>query len=201
MRVHDALEQLDAIHEHLTKAEVYRGFRVPGVALVGAVGVLAAAAQPSLGGSDGPTGFVVYWLVVAAGCALLGGGTAAHAYALREDEFARRRTRRVFAQFAPCLFAGGVITAAVLRAGAESVASLPGLWAILFGLGVISARPYLPKGIGVVGLGYLVVGAVLLARAATDSELSGWAVGGVFGLGHFATAFVLWCDRTRESNG
>ena len=32
MRVCEALERLDDIHEQLTKAEVYRGFRVPGVA-------------------------------------------------------------------------------------------------------------------------------------------------------------------------
>ena len=201
MQVRDAIEQLDTIHEHLTKAEVYRGFRVPGVALVGSVGLLAAAAQPAVTGPERWFDFVTYWFIVAVGCALLGAGAAVHAYVLHEDEFARRRTRRVFAQFAPCVVAGGAVTIAFLRAGAELVAFLPGLWAVVFGLGMISARPYLPRGVGFVGLGYLVAGIVSLACTITDAAPSGWAVGGVFGLGHFATAFVLWMDRERNSHG
>ena len=199
MRVDDALEQLDAIHAHLAKAEVYRGFRVAGVALVGVAGLLAAAVQP-LVPSAGPTGFVLYWLAVAGACGLVGSGAAARDYFAREDEFARRRTRQVFAQFGPCLLAGGVVTAAALRAPADLVPYLPGLWAVLFGLGLVSARPYLPRGVGKVGLGYVLAGGLLLARAPAAPDPSGWAVGGVFGAGHLATAAVLWWDRGRDGN-
>ena len=93
MRVREALEQLDAIHDHLTKAEVYRGFKVPGVALVGIVGLLAAFLQPRIAGAEEPTSFAIYWLAVAGLGAVLGFGAAAQAYFTREDEFARRRTR------------------------------------------------------------------------------------------------------------
>ena len=123
MRVREALEQLDAIHEQLTKAEVYRGFKVPGVALVGAVGLAAAFLQPRINGTEEPAGFILYWLVVAGLGALLGFGTAAQAYFMREDEFARRKTRRVLAQFLPCIAAGGPLTAAFARGGAELVAT------------------------------------------------------------------------------
>jgi len=201
MRVSEAIEQLDAIHEHLTKAEVYRGFRVPGVALVGLVGLTAAAVQARVPGADAPDGFVAYWLVVAGACAAIGGGAAGHAYAVREDEFARRRTRRVLAQFLPCVVAGAVVTAAFARGGPALVVYLPGVWAVLLGLGVVAARPYLPRGIGFVGLGYLVVGAGLLGQVASDPELSPWHVGGVFGVGHLVTAVVLWCDRGRDADG
>ena len=198
MRVQDALEQLDFIHEHLTRTEVYRGIRVPGVALVGVTGILAAAIQSDISDAQNPTVFVVYWLVVALIGGLLGGATAAHAYAWVEDTFARQRTRQVFAQFTPCLFAGGILTATCLRAGSELIPYLPGLWAVIFGLGLISARPYLPRGIGLVGFSYILAGAVLFARARTISELSGWTVGGVFGAGHLITAWVFWRDRSRD---
>jgi hypothetical protein len=104
----------------------------------------------------------------------------------------------VLAQFLPCLVAGILITAAFVRAGSDFILHLPGTWAILFGLGIIAARPYLPRGIGLVGLGYVLAGGVLLARAPLDGELAGWTVGGVFGAGHFATAIVLWCDEPRS---
>jgi hypothetical protein len=201
MRVREALEQLDAIHDHLAKAEEYRGFRVPGVALAGAVGLVAAAAQPQFPAADEPIGFVVYWVAVAVVCALLGGGAAVHAYVLREDEFARRRTRRVGAQFLPCVAAGAVLTVGFVRAGPGFVPFLPGVWAVVFGLGMISARPYLPRGVGLVGLFYLVIGAMVVCRATVTPDLSGWTVGGVFGPGHLATAAVLWARDERTSDG
>jgi hypothetical protein len=200
MRVRQALEQLDAIHDHLAKAEEYRGFRVPGVALAGVVGLLAAAAQPHLAVASEPPGFVWYWAGVAVVCGLLGAGAALHAYAFREDDFDRRRSRRVLAQFLPCVAAGGVLTVGFARGGADLVAFLPGVWAIVFGLGMVSARPYLPRGVGFVGLFYLVIGSLLVCRATTTSELSGWAVGGVFGPGHLATAWVLWRREERDAD-
>jgi len=196
MRVHEALEQLDAIHDHLARAEVYRGFTVPGVALIGGVGLLAAVLQPPFEAES----FVAYWLAVAAIGLLLGFSATAHAYFFREDDIARRKTRRVLAQFLPSLAAGALITAALARGGPDLVAYLPGLWAIAFGLGIISARPYLPRGIGYVGLAYLIAGGVLLTRRFAAPELAGWSVGGVFGAGHLLTAAVLHRDRPRDAH-
>jgi hypothetical protein len=192
MRVSEAFERLDDIHEQLTKAEVYGGFRVPGTLAVGVVGLLAAAVQRLTPSADGPTAFVVYWVIVAAVCALLGGGASLYAFAFQEDDFARMRTRRVFGQFLPCVVTGAVVTASVLRAGPALIALLPGMWAVLFGLGVVAVRPYMPRAIGVVGLFYLAAGSLLLWRAAVVPDLSGWSVGGVFGVGHLATAIVLY---------
>ncbi|MBA4066072.1 MAG: hypothetical protein C0501_20605 [Isosphaera sp.] len=194
MRVRDALDRLDQIHGHLARAEVYRGFRAPTVALVGVAGLAAAAAQPLVTGADVGVGFVWYWAILAGGCSLLGTAATAHAYATREDALERRRTRRVAAQFLPALLAGAVVTAAVTRVPG-GVGYLPGFWALLFGLGLVAARPHLPDGVGPIGLGYVAAGAFHLLRAVPGEEPSGWAVGGVFGIGHLMTALVLWRDR------
>lgn len=196
MRVSDALEQLEDIHAQLAKGEVYHGFRVPAVAVTGVLAVAAAAVQPTVVDAADPAGFVLFWVAVAAIGAALGSGSALHGYLVREDDFDRRRTRRVFAQFLPAVAAGGVVTLVFRRAGVEFIPLLPGLWAVLFGVGLISARPYLPRGVGWVGLFYFVAGCLLLARG--GSELSGWSVGGVFGPGHFAAAWVLWRGRERD---
>jgi hypothetical protein len=195
MHVREAIERLDHIHDQLTRSEVYRGFRVPTVAAVGVLGLAAAALQPFVL----VVGFVWYWTAIAGACALLGTAAALHAYACREDDFDRRRTRRVMAQFLPCLLAGGTVTVGIARVP-ELVSFLPGLWAVLFGLGVIAARPHLPEAIGLVGLGYVVAGAALLLRTNPTAEPSPWAVGGVFGVGHLATALVLWRGAERESD-
>lgn len=192
MHVRDALDRLDQIRDQLARSEVYRGFRVPAVACVGLIGLAAAALQPLVPEAGG-VGFVWYWAAVAVGCGLFGTAAAAHAYATREDDFERRRTRRVAAQFLPAAFAGAAVTLAVSRVP-DLVPFLPGFWAVLFGLGLIATRPHLPDGIGPIGLGYVAAGAFHLLRAVPGSEASGWSVGGVFGVGHLLTAFVLWRD-------
>ena len=175
MQVREALERLDEIHDHLTKAEVYPGFRVPGVALAGVVGLVAAAAQPLVAPPD-PAGFVGYWVAVAAACGLLGGGAAVHSYAVREDEFARRRTRRVVAQFFPCLAAGGLLTLAFVRGGPELVRFLPGVWAVVFALGAAFVGLWLAQDLGNAGVLFvssLVAVAAVAARAGSGRARPG----------------------------
>jgi hypothetical protein len=189
MEVRDALDRLDRIHEQLTKAEVYRGFRVPAVALVGCVGLLAASGQAWAVPPGEPAAFVWYWSAVGAAGALVGFAAAVRSYFFREDDFERRRTRRVMGQFLPCVLAGALLTAALARSEAF-VPLLPGAWAVVFGLGIVAVRPHLPRAVGVIGVGYVLAGGLLLAWL--PAEPSGWCVGGVFGTGHLITAVALW---------
>jgi hypothetical protein len=196
MRVDDALRQIEAIHEQLDKGETYRGFQVGGVAAAGTLGLIAAAVQDRLVDAEH---FLPYWIVVALVCGAVGSGSALFAFVWREDAWARRKTVRLLCQFVPCVVAGAVMTWVFARAEMNHV--LPGLWAIVFGLGLLAARPYLPRATGWVCLFYLVCGCGLLARATPGMELSGWQVGGVFGLGHLASALVLSRNVERDDNG
>ena len=168
MRVDDALGQIAEIHDHLVRAEQYRGFHPVAVAATGLAGLLAATLQPWFVAADDAVAFVRYWLVVGAVGGGIGLSPVVDAYFRREDEFARRRTRRVVGQFLPCVAAGLCVTLGVGRAGAQAVGLLPGVWAVLFALGVFAARPYLPRATGWVGLSYLAAGAVMLAALPAD---------------------------------
>ncbi|HEY1190543.1 MAG TPA: hypothetical protein VGE74_23115, partial [Gemmata sp.] len=135
-----------------------------------------------------PRAFVWYWAAVGATGALFGFGAAVRSYLFRETDFERRRTRRVMGQFLPCVLAGGLLTVALGRTDG-CVPLLPGLWAIVFGLGVVAVRPHLPRAVALIGLAYVLTGGILLAWL--PREPSGWCVGGVFGVGHLGTALVL----------
>jgi hypothetical protein len=189
--VRDALQQIEAIHGHLARTEVYRGFRARALALVGLLAFLAAWVQPWVVTEGDETGFIGYWSCMAAGCGMLGAGAALKTYLVAEDDFVRRQTRQVAGQFLPCVAAGAVVTVCLLRGGPGCTAWLPGLWAMLFGLGVLAARPYLPRPVGAVALFYLGCGTVLLGRAASGAAPSSWSVGAPFGLGHLLTAAAL----------
>src|SRR5437870_4343868 len=136
MQFAEALSQISEIHGHLAKGEVYRGFRPFPVALSGACGLAAIGLQGRFVAADDPIGVVVFWLSVAVIGGFVGGSETLYKYVFHEDAFTRRRTRRVVGQFVPCLVAGSAVTAALTRSGGSLVPLLPGLWAILFGLGL-----------------------------------------------------------------
>ncbi len=118
-----------------------------------------------------------------------------------ERGLARRRSDRVAFQFLPCVAAGALVTLAFVRAGPDLIVFLPGLWAILFSLGHLAMRPYLPPAVAAVGLFYMAAGAWLLGAASAELVRSGWVVGGVFGIGHLATALALHLSREERNDG
>ncbi len=192
----DALDRIVETHQHLARGEVYRGYRPVPVALSGLVGFVAAAIHPRVVGADDLVGYVAFWTLVAGFAAALGSIEIVFNYLFRETAFERRKTRLVVGQFAPSVFAGAVMTLALVRLDPGLVRLLPGLWAVLFGAAVFAARPYLPRAAGWVALYYLAVGAGLLFTAGAGTP-SPWAVGGVFGVGQGLAALVLYRNLER----
>jgi hypothetical protein len=112
-------------------------------------------------------------------------------YARRATDADRRRTRHVLAQFVPALVAGFLASLALLRLNPGLAAILPGLWALLFGVGIFSARPFLPRSAGFVATYYWVAGLALLWASPDIHTIAPWMVGGVFGAGQLIGALVL----------
>ena len=195
-----ALEQIEAIHDQLAKGEVYRGWRSLPVAASGVVGIAAAAWQ---GGSpDQPWSFVGYWLAVAVVAFAVGCSEIAWHYVRHADETERRRTRLVIGQLSPALVAGAIATIAIMRLDPPAVAILPGLWAMLLGVGIFAARPYLPPACIWTALYYWTVGLLLLWWAAGADGVAPWAVGVTFGVGQLLAAFTLyWTLERRQTRG
>ena len=73
-----------------------------------------------------------------------------------------RRTRTAVGQLGPALAAGVLVTVFMSWPEIGAIRLLPGLWAVLFSLGVFSSRPYLPRTTGWVALYYLVAGAAFM---------------------------------------
>lgn len=186
-----ALEQIAQIHEHLARNEVYRGWRPVPVASSGLVGLAAAAWQSVSAEPLEPWSFVRYWLVVGAVALIVGCSEIVWHYA-RANETDRRRSRQVIGQFLPALVAGALVTGALVRLSPALVSLLPGLWALLYGVAIFAARPFVPRASAWVGVYYWTAGGALL-WSATSVALSPWAVGGTFGVGQLlAAATIHW---------
>jgi len=64
-------------------------------------------------------------------------------------------TKLAVGQFVPCIAAGALVTFAIVGYAREQLWLLPGLWQILFGLGVFASYRLLPRSIFWVAVLYL----------------------------------------------
>ena len=196
-----ALAQIAAIHDQLAKAEIYRGWRSLPVAGSGLIGIGAAAWQSAFMRPLEPLTFAVYWMVVAMVALLVGCAEIVWHYVRHAGETDRRRSRRVIAQFLPALLAGVIVSAALVRLSPALVVLLPGLWSLLFGVGIFATRPYVSSASVWVALYYWAAGLALLWVAGGVDTLSPWSVGGTFGAGQLLAAAVLyWNLERRQTN-
>lgn len=197
MDVTRALDQIAEIHQQIAKGEVYRGYRSLPLASSGMMGLAAAWLQPATLGTADPIGFVWYWAAIAVAAGFVGSSEIIYNFVVHDDGSGRRRTLKVIGQFLPSVIGGAAISICLIHMSAALVPLLPGLWAICFGIGTFASRPYLPGASGWVALFYYAAGFTLLWIAPGPEPLTGWWVGGVFGVGQLLAALVLWWNLER----
>jgi hypothetical protein len=112
-----------------------------------------------------------------------------------------RLTLLAVGQFLPSIAAGALLTTILVSVAAENLWMLPGLWAILFSLGVFASCRLLPKPTFWIGVFYLLAGCLNLALGKGELALSPWLMAGTFGLGQLLTAAILYwtLERSNES--
>lgn len=199
MELHEALSHIAEIRAKVAATQEFRGYRAVPVAASGALAVLAAAAQPHV--LPAPVadlrGYLALWLATAT----LGAAAAGVRIVMRDwfdgQTVNRELTRLAVGQFAPCLVAGALVTAAVARHAPDAGWMLPGLWQILFALGVFASCRLLPRATAWVGVFYLLTGTLNLAVCQGDRAFAPWAMGLPFGAGQFATAAILYWNLER----
>ena len=97
------------------------------------------------------------------------------------------------------VLAGILVTVVLLRVAPDSIWILPGLWQILFSLGVFASARFLPRAVFAVAAWYLIAGLICLSWAATDRTLSPWVMGLPFGIGQLLAAAILqWSETTKD---
>src|SRR4029079_777602 len=91
-------------------------------------------------------------------------------------------------QFGPRLVAGSMLNRALVPFARETTRVLPGLWAILFSLGIFASRVGLPRAITFAGAYYMLCGLFILAAAPSQPKLEAWPMPLSFGVGQLLIA-------------
>ena len=196
MHLDKALSQISEIHAQVLKAEMFRGYRARTMLSTGVLALVGGTVQSVWLPPATALQFTLFWTGVAVVCAMICGADLCWR-SLRVPGL-RTRTVHVVSQSLPAVLAGAVVTGVLVQTdGAQSL--LPGLWSLLFALSIWSARPYLPRAVGIVALFYLLAGTWLLTQSALVVPRP-WGMGLTFGIGQFALAVVLYLNMERSTD-
>lgn len=172
----DALASIAHIRLQMARGEVFRGSRSVTTAMTGAIAVGLTLFQSVV---PPPTNrnYVMQWLAAAIVSMIIVGVDLALRFRRSPSDLQRELSLRVVEQFMPCLTVGALLTFVVVRFAPGSLWLMPGIWAILFGLGVFATRRMLPHGASVVGGWYLLSGLCGIVLASRDRTHSAPANG------------------------
>jgi hypothetical protein len=202
MELRQALAEVAEIRAHLARTEVFRGYRSLTVGFTGLVGLAAAVVQAAW--LPQPTGRLGAYLALWGGAATINLAVAGVEIWLRVHVAASAVTRRatIFAveQFLPALVVGGLITVVIARRASESAWMLPGLWALLFSLGIFASSRLLPRPVAIAGAWYFVGGVLALLWGQGEAALSPWIMGTTFGVGQLLTAAIFHITLERADH-
>ena len=196
----EALSEIRSIRGQMARYTEFRGYGPPTLAGTGLLAIVIAAMQKlwviDLGHE--PARFLAMWIAAAA-ISLTFIGIETMARARRIHSFlALQMVHAAVEQFLPAIVAGILLTAVVARAAPQSLWMLPGLWQMLFSLGVFASCRFLPAGTFWVGVWYLATGMACLAIG-PDVAASPWEMGLPFGVGHLMVAGVLQFGYRRDN--
>ncbi|HKA81889.1 MAG TPA: hypothetical protein VKD43_17745 [Xanthobacteraceae bacterium] len=195
-----ALADITEIRSQLARGIEFRGYGPLTVAATGVLALAAAALQalwlPDPAASV--VGYLALWIATAAiSVVLIGIEMVARSRRIHRglaDEMILAAT----GQFVPAGVAGALLTFVLFQFAPHSLWMLPGLWQIVFSLGLFASCRSLPRPMFAAALWYLATGLACLAFANGAYAFSPFAMAVPYGIGQFYTAFVLY--RTIEAN-
>lgn len=189
-----ALAEINAIRSQMARGTEFRGYGPATFAATGFIAVLAGAGQAlwlkDPARSAAP--YLTLWVIVAAvSIGLIGLDMVTRSRRIHSG-LAEEMIHAAIEHFLPSAVAGALLTLVLIRFAATSLWMIPGLWQIVFGLGVFASCRFLPRAMVAVGVWYVGAGLACLAWAQGPFAFSPWAMGGGFGVGQLLVAAILW---------
>jgi hypothetical protein len=188
-----ALGDISSIRRQVARSTEFRGYGPATMLATGSFALAAAGAQALW--VHNPVhhipAYLCTWVLTAIlSAALIGIQMVTRAHRMHSG-MADEMIRTAVEQFLPALGAGVLITLVLLEYVPSALWMLPGLWQIIFSLGVFSSCRFLPRCILAAGVWYLLTGLICIALGDARA-FSPWSMGIAFGAGQFLVAGILF---------
>ncbi len=196
--LNEALTEISAIRAQIVRTAEFRGYGPVTVAMTSLVAIAAAVVQArffTVAAHDVRIYLAVWISTAAIATGLIGFEMVTRSRTIHSG-LAQEMIFHAVEQLVPSLMAGVLIMAVLIRVAPEAVWMLPGLWQIIFSLGVFASARFLPRAVFAVAAWYLVAGLVCLSWAAAERTLSPWMMGIPFGVGQLLAASILQWSET-----
>ena len=200
--LYKALADIDAIRGQMARAAKFRGYGPATLAATGALALASAAAQSywlKRPGSEIGLYLAIWISTAALSVIIIGAETIRRAHRVHVG-LAKEMIHSAAEQFLPAIVAGLLLTVVLVRFAPQSLWMLPGLWQVIFSLGVFASCQFLPRPIFAVGLWYLATGLTCLALGSDEWAFSPWEMGVSFGVGQLLVAAVLHYGEADEQS-
>jgi len=192
-----ALTDISVIREQLARGTEFRGYGPVALAATGILALTVAGAQALWLREPAAHVHLYVWLWVAtAAVSLVVIGTETIQRSRRaHGDLAVPMLQSAVEQLLPAIVAGGLLTVALLQVAPPSLWMLPGLWQIVFSLGVFASCRFLPRPMFLAGVWYLACGLGCIALVPPEQRFSPWVMGIPFGVGQLMVARILHRNR------
>ena len=190
--LHRALAEIKHIRCQVARDTQFRGYGPASVAASGVLALLVAALQSHwLRNETDFHAFAAVWIATAfLSLTMVTIQTMSRARRVHYG-LASEMVLAAAEQFLPALVIGTLLTAVVLGAAPREAWMLPGLWQLLFSLGVFASCRFLPRLTFAVGVWYLISGLTTLIVQGESPTLLPWTMGIPFGVGQLLVAAVF----------
>jgi hypothetical protein len=190
--LNQALAEIKQIRSQVARDTQFRGYGPASITASGVLALAVAAAQVHwMRDRTDFAGFAAVWIATAfASIAMVAVQTAVRARRVHSS-LAAEMIQSAVEQFLPALVVGVLLTVVVTRAVPQATWMLPGLWQLLFSLGVFASCRFLPRQTFAVGVWYLVTGLATLVLQSGSQGLLPWTMGIPFGVGQLLGAAIM----------
>ncbi|HEY5413138.1 MAG TPA: hypothetical protein VIJ94_20700 [Caulobacteraceae bacterium] len=188
-----ALADISEIRSQLARGSAFHGYGAATLAATGVFAALAAIVQAALipDPAHNPLAYVGLWTATAAISVIVIGLETVTRSRREHSGMAQEMIVSAAEQFLPAGLAGVLLTAVLLRFEPEALWMLPGLWQVVFALGVFASCRFLPRPMLLVGGWYLAAAMASLVVARGSHAFSPWAMGAPFAAGQLMVGAVL----------
>lgn len=196
-----ALGDIRNIRRQIAETTQFRGYGPLALATTGLFALAAALVQAVW--TPDPAShmlrYIALWSVTATLSVALMAAHATTRSRRLHSGLADEMIRLAAGQFLPSILAGALLTFILVRYVPTVLWMLPGLWQILFSLGVFASRRFLPRSVAAAGVWFLGTGLCCLALGG-PSALSPWTMGIAFGAGQFLVAAILFLNSPESTD-
>lgn len=187
-----ALGDISSIRRQVAHSTEFRGYGPATLAATGGFAILAAGAQALL--LPDPANHIAAYLAIWISTAILSAGLIGVQMVTRTHRIhsgmADEMIRMAVEQFLPSVGAGILITLVLVRNVPSALWMLPGLWQVVYSLGVFSSCRFLPRPVAAVGAWYLLTGLACISLG-DNRAFSPWAMGIPYCAGQLLVAGIL----------